>query len=549
MIDLQTAPRSAFPWALEYNLRRLGPIYKVRNHFMSGIRWYFEADSVWFYRRLRHNHRVDEKYFNGDEALCDESLLEPFARLERPAIPRNVLLAPLKVNERLVGVVGVARKNRDFESGRGRALTRLSGLLAQELARRQDERLTHVLDRIKEKVVAELRPKDLAYQILNSLYELVHYDHSAALLIYRQQAGVVRVEAEKIVWTKAKSAFIGHEIQATEELVDVLRRRNLTVLHRDGDGNVDRRRLYETLDYHRGHGIPEPSSLFIAPLFFDDQLLGLLKIAGQKRLPFDKRDRAVVERFLPAAAVALRNVRVKLSLEKQAVRAEMRAGLVTLARAVAHDVNNAIGSILPLADQAREDLREGRVDLEALAQDLDVIMEKATLCKRIFANMLKAGSDRSGAGPVDINQLVKEMLPMLEAQALPRSTTLEVELAEHLPVIRFSRSHLERILWNLVTNAIEAMPDKGGRIVISTCRKGKTDACLTVEDDGLGIPAANRDKVLEPFFTTKENGTGLGLAICRSMAWQFGGNLEIESTPGNGTRVTVTLPAVDKKES
>ena len=163
--------------------------------------------------------------------------MEPFARLERPKIPRNVLLAPLKVNERLEGVVGVARTDRAFESGKGRAFTRFTGLLAQELARRQEERLTQVLDRIKEKV-----------------------------------------------------------------------------------------------------------------------------------------------------------------------RAEMRAGLVTLARAVAHDVNNAIGCILPLADQAREDLREGRVDPAELAKDLDVIMEKATLCKRIFANMLKAGSDRSADG---VNQALE----------------------------------------------------------------------------------------------------------------------------------------------
>jgi signal transduction histidine kinase len=537
MIDLRAAPRSAFSWALENNMRRLGPIHKVRSHFLGAVRLYLEADSTWLYRRLRYNRRLNEMYFDGDEGLCDQELLEPFARLERPTIPRNVLLAPLRVHDRLVGVVGAAKRDRNFAVGTGRALNRFTALLGKELSLRQDERLAKVLDRIKEKVISELRPRDLVYQILDGLYELVHYDHSAALLTYQQEPAVFRVEAEKIVWTKTKSGFVGHEIPARSELLQLLHDKNLATLF-----DKDRPDLYELLDYHRGHGIPRPTSILCAPLFVEDELLGLLKIVGMERLPFDRRDRDVVERFLPAAAVSLRNVHLKQSLEDQAMQAEMRASLVTLARAVAHDVNNAIGSILPLADQAREDLQEGQVDPEGLVQDLDVIIEKAALCKRIFANMLKAGSERAGAGPVDLNQLVREALPMLEAQAAPRSIVVEVDLADELPTVRFSKSHLERILWNLATNAIEAMNNAGGRVVITTRSIDGAKALLSVADDGTGIPPEIMHQVQEPFFTTKRKGTGLGLSLCRAMAWQYGGNLEIESSPAKGTKVRVTLP-------
>lgn len=334
-------------------MRRLGQIHKVRSHFLGAVRLYLEADSTWLYRRLRYNRSLDEMYFDGDEELCDRSLLEPFARLERPSIPRNVLLAPLRVHDRLVGVVGAAKRDRSFKVGTGRALNRFTALLGKELSLRQDERLARVLDRIKEKVISELRPRDLVYQILDGLFELVHYDHSAALLTYQQEPAQFRVEAEKIVWAKTKSAFVGHEIPATPELLQLLHNKNLSTLldkeHPD---------FYEILDYHRGRGIPRPTSILCAPLFVESELLGLLKIAGMERLPFDLRDWDVVERFLPAAAVSLRNVHLKQSLEDQAMQAEMRASLVTLARAVAHDVNNAIGSILPLADQAREDFRK-----------------------------------------------------------------------------------------------------------------------------------------------------------------------------------------------
>jgi signal transduction histidine kinase len=225
------------------------------------------------------------------------------------------------------------------------------------------------------------------------------------------------------------------------------------------------------------------------------------------------------------------------------MQAEMRASLVTLARAVAHDVNNAIGSLLPLAEQAREELKEGGdVDATSLIQDMDVIIEKAALCKRIFSNMLKVGSERSGAGPVDVNQLIQEMVPMLEAQAAPRSVEIVTQLAEDLPCIHFSKSHLERIVWNLVTNAIEAMWNKGGRVLISTQQTEGSGAILTIRDNGPGIPQEQLSQVQEPFFTTKAAGTGLGLSLCRSMAWQYGGSLKIESTPGEGTTIAVTLP-------
>ena len=156
--------------------------------------------------------------------------------------------------------------------------------------------------------------------------------------------------------------------------------------------------------------------------------------------------------------------------------------------------------------------------------------------------MLKAGSERSGAGPVDVNRLIQEMLPMLEAQAAPRSVEVQAQLAEDVPCIRFSKSHLERIVWNLVTNAIEAMANHGGRVTISTQRAGGSNAVLKITDNGPGIPPDQLSQVQEPFFTTKPNGTGLGLSICRSMAWQFGGSLKIESSLGEGTTILVNLP-------
>jgi signal transduction histidine kinase len=564
MIDLSAVPPALLVPVLEGNLRRLEKRHKVYDHLLEAVRVDLGADAAWLDRGRRGG---GERLVAGDEGLCafewssrvlaegrPGSVSEPgeaggeaprgraAAATERSSPPPDVLLQRVDVDGRLHAVLGAARAGRPFEIGQGRRLGRLAAVLAQDLERRNEERLGRVLDRIREKVVSALRPQDLAYQILDGLHQLVRYDHSAALLTWHQEAGVFRVAAEKIVWTKAKSAFIGHEVKAAPELLAALRSPVAVRLLQPGVALAEQDRpLRALLDYYHGRAIPEVRDLLCAPLFVEDEFLGMLKIADHRGRAFDAQDARVVERFLPAAAVSLRNVRMKQALEDQAMQAEIRAGLVTLARAVAHDVNNAIGAILPLAEQAREDLREGAFDPRELAKDLDLIIDKAALCKRIFSNMLRVAGKRSGGGPVDLRQVVDEMLPIFESQTATGQVRLEVEIPPGLPCVRFSKHHLERVLWNLVTNAIEAMGSRGGRVLIQGRADGSGGVQLSVHDDGPGIEAELLAKVVEPFFTTKPNGTGLGLSLVRSLVWQNEGDLEIASEPGRGTEVRLHL--------
>jgi len=302
--------------------------------------------------------------------------------------------------------------------------------------------------------------------------------------------------------------------------------------------------------------VPAVSSLLTAPLFFGEVFLGLLEIAAWRRPPFDADDLAVVERFLPAAAVSIRNARVNLSLERQAVEAEVKASLVTLARAVAHDVNNAVGSILPLAQQMQEDLRQGELRPDVLRRDLATIVDNARLCQRIFTNMLRAGNGGPAPdGPVDLGQAVREALAFLQGRAERRGVDLVLDLPADLPAVRCcSRQDLQHVVLNLVTNALDALEHDGrvtltahsaaadGAEGISGSDTSEEEVVLTVEDDGPGIAPELLGKVQEPFFTTKTGGTGLGLAICRSLAWKNGGTFEIDSPPGAGVRATLRLP-------
>jgi signal transduction histidine kinase len=548
MIDLRKAPPELFAQVLENNLQGIGATRKLYGHFADAVRLRLGAECAWVM-----GEDAEVRIVRGDEALCDFPRGAAFLRDERLPATRTAVLAKVSVHGRQVAVVGVARRERELGQASRRTLDRLCGVLARELERREEARLTKVLDRIRGKIVSELRPRDLAYQILDSLHQLVDYDHSSALLTYDPAAAVFRIDAEKMVWTKGKSAFVGLEI-AADGLVGALGDHpGIRRLTPPADGVDDP--LWEALNYHRGRGMPTASSLICAPLFFGGgggELLGLLKIATWKRRPFDAWDAAVVERFLPAAAVSIRNARLNMSLEQQAIQAELKATLVTLASAVAHDVNNAVGTILPLVQQIRAELREGAVDPATLDGDLELVVEKAQLCKRIFGNMLRvAGGGRSGDGPVDVNQVVRETVPFFQGAAARRGIATVLDLAPDLPPVRFSRHDLHHIVLNLVNNSLEAMEGEGSRVEISTRRSGDGEArlaaLLIVSDDGPGIPPELLDKVQEPFFSTKHGGVGLGLAICRSLAWQNGGALEItsvaggEEISGHGTRAEVEL--------
>jgi signal transduction histidine kinase len=568
MIDLAKVPHELFAPILAGNLREVAPSRKLLGHFLEAVQLRLAADACW----LTHGGQGERllpggRLLCGDPLLCDEALAASFLRKEYPAIPAGVVLASLQVHGRQVAVVCAARRQGEMAPWARRALERLCAVLAEELARREEERLARVLDRIREKVVSELRPRDLAYQILDGLHQLVDYDHSSAFLAYDHERGAFRVEAEKIVWTKAKSPFVGREIRVSpERIARICRAIEIRAMARTGEeggGGLDGADAgsaggrgaaapsladlaVDLLDYQREAGMPPVTSLLSAPLFFGDEFLGILKMSAWQRPPFARRDVEVVERFLPAAAVSMRNARVTKSLEMQAVEAEVKASLVTLSHAVAHDVNNAIGSILPLAQQMRFDLRHGPLERETLDRDLGVIIDNARLCQRIFSNMLRvAGSGRSSEGPVDAAQVVAETMPFLLALAGRRGVEIALDLAPDLPPVRFRRQDLQLVVLNLVRNSLEALApagsggpggppggeraERGGRIEIAVRLGEGGSVDLSVVDDGPGIPAPLLSKVQEPFFSTRPGGTGLGLAICRALAWQNGAALSIES--------------------
>ena len=121
-----------------------------------------------------------------------------------------------------------------------------------------------------------------------------------------------------------------------------------------------------------------------------------------------------------------------------------------------------------------------------------------------------------------------------------RGIQLDTEIPEDAPAVACGQSDLEQVILNLLTNAREAtLP--GGRIAV-VVEPAPEILRISIRDTGCGILPEDLPRVMEPFFTTRPHGNGLGLPICRSILWEIGGTITLESEPGVGTRVELTLP-------
>lgn len=231
-----------------------------------------------------------------------------------------------------------------------------------------------------------------------------------------------------------------------------------------------------------------------------------------------------------------------LQLERQLQRSQKMESLGSLAGGVAHDMNNVLGSILGMASMHQE-----LQPPDSPAQQAFSIIARA--CQRgggLVRRLLDfARQDLSENKVVDLNILIQEEVQLLERTTLGRVRCC-TELAPQLPLIRGDASALVHAVMNLCLNAVDAMPE-GGELRLRTRPGHRGWVELEVEDTGTGMPREVLERAMDPFFTTKppDRGTGLGLSIVYSTVNAHQGTMDLESEPGQGTRVTLRFPAID----
>ncbi len=238
-------------------------------------------------------------------------------------------------------------------------------------------------------------------------------------------------------------------------------------------------------------------------------------------------------------------------LNEQVIQSGKLASLGELAAGVAHEINNPVAIMVEEAGWIQDLMEEEKPLFSQSANQaeyeraLNQIQTQGRRCKEITHKLL--GFARRTDAPVQavqVNELVREVVSILERPASYNNVTLSTELAADLPLVAASPAELQQVLINLVNNAIDAMDKTGGKIHIQTRVERPHEVELIVRDNGPGIPQSVMGRIFDPFFTTKPvgKGTGLGLSICYGIVNKLGGRIEVHSGEGVGATFTVHLP-------
>ena len=214
--------------------------------------------------------------------------------------------------------------------------------------------------------------------------------------------------------------------------------------------------------------------------------------------------------------------------------------------ALLHDLGNLVGAIRSHAQLCMEDM-----DLDpSVAKNLRMIFEGSDKASALIMDFLKAARSANLDGldskRLDVNALVTNVWKMVRPHG-PRKMAFYAELEEDLPEITGDIEKLERLFLNLLTNAVQAAPDKGKVTVRTRYLPLEEVVEIDVVDNGPGIPEEIREKIFEPFFTTKNEGTGLGLSICQFIVHQHKGSIRVERSEHQGTTFCVKLPTASDR--
>jgi signal transduction histidine kinase len=238
-----------------------------------------------------------------------------------------------------------------------------------------------------------------------------------------------------------------------------------------------------------------------------------------------------------------------IAVRSELVSSQRMAAIGEMAAAVAHGIGNPLSSIRAAAQVAKLDCADssGRSKEERTETALQSIIEQVDrVQKRMHALLNFAKPMEPRPAWVELNAVLADILAVLKPRFAEAGVSPQLDLERSLPKLRADPNHVEQILMGLITNALEATPP-GGQVSIAT-RAHASNAnpplvSVTIEDTGEGISLEVRNRLYEPFFTTKPHGTGIGLPLAKKFVERNGGRITISDRPGGGARFDVTFQA------
>jgi len=295
-------------------------------------------------------------------------------------------------------------------------------------------------------------------------------------------------------------------------------------------------------------------STICAPLVRRGEVLGILFLdTTSGTYIFTENDVDLVCSISAQAAAAIEHARLYTHLRRayneleeaqdQLIRSEKLSTIGTLAASLAHDMSNILSPLVPLVKMltaGQEVPEEAREILRREVRRLGALVQRLYSFAQVGGGELRL---------VQINEVLAEGTALLATEAIHRRVRLETSLAEDLPLVKADSDQVYRAVLNLVVNALDAIEGQEDAVISVNTTLDEDEVVIEVGDNGPGIPEELQAKLFQPFFTTKEGGTGLGLYSCRRIIEEeHGGIVQLDSRPGEGTRVFLRLPALLNQE-
>jgi two-component system NtrC family sensor kinase len=254
----------------------------------------------------------------------------------------------------------------------------------------------------------------------------------------------------------------------------------------------------------------------------------------------------MVERLTEKQSDLQRAINQLRDTQEELVSSEKLASVGRMAAGVAHEIGNPLTSVLGHTEilykrLKRKKLKDGKILLDLVERT----RKETERINRIIKDLLQFAKPPSPHREnVDVNRVVQDSLNVLSVQERFQSLSLDLSLTEHLPLTQGNRDQLQQVLFNILINAADAMPD-GGSLSIKT-EQEKQWVIIAIKDTGLGIAPEDLGKIFDPFFTTKspDKGTGLGLSISLKIIDELGGRIKVQSKKGKGAEFCVYLKKV-----
>ena len=399
---------------------------------------------------------------------------------------------------------------------------------AEEQLKRVSNRLK-IVNKINEAISGSLDLDSILKMILDDLFSVYVQAERGFILLLDEDSGAPVPKAvkhrhrPKDETITLSSTIINHAIENQKALLSV-------------DASADQK--FASAMSVADHDI---HSVMCAPLIFKEHILGVIYIdTTNPKAEFAADDLSLLTAIGLQAAVAINTARQHQALIKSERLATVGQAIASMAHCVKNVLNGLqAGSYILDQNLPQED------DSSTLARGWNILKRNMQFLSNIVLDMLSYSKERKPlCSPCNVSDICDDTVALLRQQAEQKSVKLTCNLSSGLTDVCIDESGIKRCLINLVGNAIDACEKDTGEVRIETAPAETADNfVIRISDNGCGMEPASREKIFDPFFSTKGGkGTGLGLPVTKKIVEEHGGAIRVDSTPGAGTDFIIELP-------